>query len=48
LSASKAEKSNTSEKGLQGIALKINEFFSDSQQAFRARIQLFRFAWGQP
>jgi hypothetical protein len=28
--------------------LQINAFFSDSQQAFRARIRLFRFARGQP
>jgi hypothetical protein len=29
-------------------ARKIHSFFSDSQQAFRARIRLFRFARGQP
>jgi hypothetical protein len=41
---SKAEKSNTSAKGLLGIAKKL---ISDSQQAFRARIRLFRFARGR-
>ena len=30
--------------GLAGNRKKINEFINDSQQAFRARIRLFRFA----
>jgi hypothetical protein len=33
---------------LLGIANKFMIFFSDSQQAFRARIRLFHFARGQP
>ena len=32
---------------LAGNRQKINEFLSDSQQAFRARIRLFRFALEQ-
>ena len=49
LSPSKAEKSNTNAQGLLGIAKKLmNIFFNDSmQQAFRARIRLFRFARAQ-
>jgi hypothetical protein len=47
LSPSKAEKSNTRAEGLLGIAKK-SEFFSDSQQAFRACIRFSRFTRGQP
>jgi hypothetical protein len=33
---------------LEWELLKNHYFFSDSQQVFRARIRLFRFARGQP
>ena len=48
LSQSKTEKSNTSAKSLLGIANKLIVFISDSQQAFRVCVRLFRFALGQP
>jgi hypothetical protein len=44
LSTSKAEKSNTSEKGLLGIAKKFINFLATTSKPF---IRLFRFAWGQ-
>jgi hypothetical protein len=48
LSLSKAEKSNTSAKDCWE-SLKYSLIFSDShEQAFHARIRLFRFARGQP
>ena len=37
-----------SAEGLLGIAKTFINFFSDSQQAFRARIRHFRSARGQP
>ena len=45
LSQSKAEKSNTCATDLLGIANELMEFITDFQQAVRAYIRLFRFAW---
>ena len=41
-------KSNTSAKGLLGIADKLIGYISDSQQAFRACVRLFCFVLRQP